>query len=95
MAINGEGEEEPSNMSSLNRWYSSGRKRHFRRCNNEIEKSYTCPYHNCEKTYGSEGSLNLHMKTKHSAGSKTDREKFAREVVLAARAGLEMTEDQL
>jgi hypothetical protein len=27
--------------------------------------------------YGSEGSLNLHMKLKHGGGNKTDREKLA------------------
>lgn len=90
-----DGDEEPSNASSLNRWYSSGRKRHFRRCNNEIQKTFECPYSICGKTYGSEGSLNLHMKTKHAAGSKTDREKFAREVILAVRAGHEISDEQL
>lgn len=88
-------EEDPSNMSSLNnnRWYSSGRKRHFRRCNNEIKKSYICPYGSCGKNYGSEGSLNLHMKLKHKAGSKTEREKYAREIVIAIRAGNDITEE--
>ena len=58
--------------------YQSGRKKHFRRCANEIEKAFTCPYNNCQKLYGSEGSLNLHMKLKHNAGSKTLREKIAK-----------------
>lgn len=61
--------------------YKSGRKKHFRRCANEIAKSYTCPYNNCGKLYGSEGSLNLHMKQKHNAGSKTEREKYAKEIL--------------
>ena len=79
---------------SLNHWYTSGRKRHFRRCNNEIAKAYVCPYGHCGKSYGSEGSLNLHMKIKHSAGSKTEREKYAREIVLTVRAGHDLTEEQ-
>ena len=58
--------------------YSSGRKKHLRRCANEIEKKYSCPYQGCDKFYGSEGSLNLHMKLKHNAGSKTEREKTAK-----------------
>lgn len=87
-------DEDPSNMSQ-NRWYSSGRKRHFRRCNNEIKKGFTCPYSNCGKNYGSEGSLNLHMKIKHAAGSKTEREKIAREIVLAVRAGIDLTKEQI
>ena len=61
--------------------YKSGRKKHLRRCANEIEKSYKCPYGGCFKVYGSEGSLNLHMKIKHNAGSKTEREKVARQIL--------------
>lgn len=67
--------------------YESGRKKHFRRCANEIAKSYTCPYADCQKFYGSEGSLNLHMKLKHNAGSKTDREKLAKTLVSAYHTG--------
>lgn len=67
--------------------YHSGRKKHFRRCANEIEKSYKCPYPECEKYYGSEGSLNLHMKLKHNAGSKTEREKLAKSLVWAYQHG--------
>ena len=63
--------------------YYSGRKKHFRRCANEIDKGFPCPYSDCGKIYGSEGSLNLHMKLKHNAGSKTDREKLAKSVVWA------------
>jgi hypothetical protein len=33
------------------------------------------------------------MKIKHQAGSKTEREKFAREIVLTIRAGTELTKD--
>jgi hypothetical protein len=59
----------------------------MRRCANEIAKSYTCPYENCGKLYGSEGSLNLHMKIKHNAGSKTEREKLAKSIVWAVNKG--------
>ncbi len=38
---------------------------------------FKCPYQNCDKFYGSEVSLNLHMKLKHNGGNKTDREKLA------------------
>lgn len=31
------------------------------------------------------------MKIKHAAGSKTDREKYARDLVIAIRAGAELT----
>ena len=55
----------------------SGRKKHIRRTAKEISKNEDCPYSGCGKKYGSEGSLNLHMKLKHAAGNKTDREKLA------------------
>lgn len=40
-----------------------------------------CPYHGCEKSFASEGALNLHIKTKHNGGNKTDREKLAKALV--------------
>jgi hypothetical protein len=43
----------------------------------EIEKNFTCPYERCYKVYGSDVSLNLHIKLKHNGGNKTDREKLA------------------
>ena len=43
----------------------------------EIEKNFTCPYERCYKIYGSDVSLNLHIKLKHNGGNKTDREKLA------------------
>ena len=67
--------------------YISGRKRHNRRCANEIEKSYQCPFDDCGKLYGSEGSLNLHLRLKHKAGSKTEREKTAKQIVMALKTG--------
>jgi hypothetical protein len=48
-----------------------------------IEKSYICPFDTCDKNYGSDVSLNLHMKLKHNSGTKTERESLAREVCLA------------
>lgn len=39
-------------------------KRH-RRTANEIERHYKCPVEVCSKLYGSEGSLNQHIKIKH------------------------------
>jgi hypothetical protein len=65
----------------------NGRKKHFRRCANEIDKEFICPYKDCAKIYGSEGSLNLHMKLKHNAGSKTDREKLAKTLAISIKNG--------
>lgn len=59
------------------------RKKHIRRCAKEIQKQDICPYGGCGKYYGSEGSLNLHMKLKHGGGNKTDREKLAKNIVLS------------
>jgi len=50
----------------------------IRRPTIEIEKNHICPYTECKKLYGSEVSLNLHIKLKHNGGTKTDREKLAR-----------------
>jgi hypothetical protein len=61
------------------------RKKHERRIANEIEREFTCPYYCCEKQYGSEGSLNLHIKIKHNGGNKTDREKNAKTIVVLGR----------
>jgi hypothetical protein len=41
------------------------RKRRLRRPACEINRHYQCPEKNCQKSYGSEGSLNQHMKLKH------------------------------
>ena len=46
-----------------------------RRLSKDISKPYICPYDNCHKTYGSEVSLNLHIKLKHNGGNKTERER--------------------
>lgn len=56
---------------------SCRRKKHNRRSALEIDKSFNCPYHNCDKQFGSDGSLNLHIKIKHNGGTKTEREKMA------------------
>ena len=63
------------------------RKKHVRRTAKEIERSFVCPYQGCSKVYGSEGSLNLHIKIKHNGGNKTDREKLARNLILAHDKG--------
>ncbi len=43
-----------------------------------IDKTYKCPFSDCAKPYGSDVSLNLHMKLKHNSGTKTEREALAR-----------------
>jgi hypothetical protein len=76
-----------------NERYSSGRKKHNRRCANDIERQFVCPYQKCDKFYGSEGSLNLHIKIKHNGGNKTDREKIAKSIVFAKANGIAIPEN--
>jgi hypothetical protein len=59
----------------------------MRRTAKEIDRSFICPYEACAKVYGSEGSLNLHIKIKHNGGNKTDREKLAKSLVTAHLTG--------
>ena len=66
---------------------NSSRKKHNRRTAKEINRQYICPYKNCQKVYGSEGSLNLHIKIKHNGGNKTDREKLAKTIIMAHMKG--------
>lgn len=73
--------------------YISGRKKHHRRCANEIKRQLNCPYPHCNKLYGSEGSLNLHIKIKHNGGNKTDREKIAKSIVIAKVNGMELADE--
>jgi hypothetical protein len=63
------------------------RKKHLRRTAKEIDRSFICPYDTCRKFYGSEGSLNLHIKIKHNGGNKTEREKLAKSLVNAHITG--------
>jgi uncharacterized Zn-finger protein len=53
------------------------RKKHNRRTSHEIKKEFVCPYENCDKFFGSEGSQNLHIKIKHNGGTKTERDRLA------------------
>lgn len=66
---------------------SNQRKKHNRRTAKEINRQYICPYKNCQKIYGSEGSLNLHIKIKHNGGNKTDRERLAKTIIIAHMKG--------
>ena len=42
------------------------RKKRKRRTAQEIKREHVCPIKDCEKSYGSEGSLNMHLKRKHT-----------------------------
>ena len=45
---------------------SEDRKKRCRRTAGEIARHYMCKYESCQKSYGSEGSLNQHIKLKHN-----------------------------
>ena len=40
-------------------------KRRHRKTANEVERHYKCPVPQCDKAYGSEGTLSQHVKLKH------------------------------
>ena len=64
-------------QAKYQRLFKQKNRKKNRRTANEIEKKFDCPYEKCYKTYGSDVSLNLHIKLKHNGGNKTDREKLA------------------
>jgi hypothetical protein len=41
------------------------KKKRVRRCASQIERKYVCQVPNCEKSYGTEGSMAQHMRLKH------------------------------
>ena len=43
----------------------------------EVDKTFSCPYPNCYKSYATEVSLNLHIKIKHNGGNKSERDRAA------------------
>ena len=48
-----------------------------RRTSAQIDKRFKCPYNGCQKAYGCDVSMNLHIKLKHNGGNKTEREGIA------------------
>lgn len=44
-----------------------------RRVATDINRDFKCPYERCYRVYGSDVSLNLHIKIKHNGGNKSDR----------------------
>ena len=46
-------------------------KKKMRRTADLIDKKFICPFEKCAKDYGTDVSLNLHMKIKHNSGTKT------------------------
>lgn len=77
-------------QGEFSRLYRIKGKKKNRRLAVDIEKKFECPYTKCYKYYGSDVSLNLHIKLKHNGGNKTDREKLAEEICLAELNGTEM-----
>ena len=52
-------------LSSFEEKNGNKKKRH-RRSAQEVDRHFHCPILKCDKSYGSEGSLNQHIKQKHS-----------------------------
>ncbi|CAD8103532.1 unnamed protein product [Paramecium primaurelia] len=59
---------------------ATNKKKKKRRTAAEIDKNFKCPYKNCEKLYGSDVSLNLHIKFKHNGGNKSERQKIIKQL---------------
>ena len=57
-----ENEEEKDKLSNIELYRKKKRKR---RKKNEIKNIYNCAFTNCDKSYPSKGSLNMHIKLKH------------------------------
>ena len=55
----------PEGMKIFTQASFSDAKRRHRKTANEVERHYICPIQGCDKAYGSEGSLNQHVKLKH------------------------------
>ena len=54
----------------------------------EIKKEFGCPYENCGNVYGHDESLQVHIKTKHNGGKKSDRLKALDEMCYAIKYNL-------
>ena len=65
--INGEKkkEEDDESMRKENRMNYYRKRKRKRRKKNEFICNYKCPFLNCNKSYPSKGSLNMHIKLKH------------------------------
>lgn len=61
--------EDAERGDSSRRSYSSNgmlRKKRKRKLKNEVVRNFKCGYPGCTKSYGSDNSLNQHVKIKHS-----------------------------
>lgn len=85
--LTGEIDELENAQKDWSQFWAQKTKKKVRRTSNMIDKTYHCPFPGCDKNYGSDVSLNLHMKLKHNSGTKTERETLAREFCLAEEQG--------
>ena len=69
--------EELGHQLSTNKQY---RKKHVRRCARDLKKEFPC-YYNCGKSYATDAARNMHMRTKHNEGTKTERDRKARAII--------------
>ena len=64
----------------------------MRKTTAELDRDFVCPFEPCTKAYASEGALNLHIKTKHNGGNKSERERLAQDLVICHAKGLKIPE---
>ncbi|KAM3139352.1 hypothetical protein pb186bvf_008572 [Paramecium bursaria] len=65
-----------------------------RRTADKVNRGFICPYL-CGKSYGSDISLNLHIRLKHNGGSKIQREELAQRMLLSLAKQEPMPEHNL
>jgi hypothetical protein len=71
------------------------RKPHVRRPNAELQREINCPFPDCDRVYGQQQALNLHLQRKHATGHKTTREQSAKGLVETYAKGLRIGKDRL
>lgn len=71
------------------------RKKHERRPNCELNRDIHCPFPDCDRVYGQQQALNLHLQRKHNTGHKTTREQSAKGLVETYAKDLRIDKERL
>jgi len=82
-------EMSPPRKKPLKNENRNGLRRRQRRTASEIDRKYKCPIKECEKSYGSESALKMHMRNKHP-----DQYMFFKELKEKNEASLESKEKE-
>ena len=69
---------------------ASGKRKRHRRPAHEIRRHYRCPATECDKAYGSEGSLSQHLRLKH----RPYFEQYSKEASVIAQSLMEKEREE-